>query len=131
MTEIWSNFRPPTNDEKDWLYFVYGPKEADRLINNTYNARNKITKGENMKLYIHKISRNDKMKLDEINKRVDEINDRVTEIVNHLDWVQESYRITIDIDRNLLKNIFETIYPDFFVGLNLPRFGPQKLGLVY
>jgi hypothetical protein len=45
MTEIWSNFRPPINDEKDWLCFVYGKKEADRLINNTYEARNKITGG--------------------------------------------------------------------------------------
>lgn len=123
MTEIWSNFRPPTDDERDWLCFVYGNKEADRLINNAYNARIKITKGENMKLYIHKISRNDKMKLDEINNRVDVINEKITEIVNHLDWVQESYRTTIDIHRNLLKNIFETIFPDFFVDLHVPRFG--------
>jgi hypothetical protein len=126
MTEIWSNFRSPTDNERDWLYFVYGNKEADRLLNNAYEARNKITGGQGMTSYIRKIRREDKTKLNEINKRVDAINEKVTEIVNHLDWVQETYRTTKDIPRDLLKNIFETIYPDFFVGLHLPRFGHKN-----
>ena len=76
-----------------------------------------------MKLYINKIRRNDKTKLDEINKRVDVINEKITEIVNHIDCIRESYRMTIDMRENLLKNIFETIFPDFFVDLHVPRFG--------
>lgn len=122
MIEIRSNFRPPTDDEKDWLYFVYGNKEADRLINNAYGARNKITGGQGMTSYIRKIRRDDKTKLNEINKRVDVINEKITEIVNHMDGVRESYSTAIDIHRNLLKNIFETIFPDFFVDLHVPRF---------
>jgi hypothetical protein len=123
MTEIWSNFRPPTEDEKQWLDFVYGKREADRLINNAYNARKEITRGQDMNSYIRKIRRDDKMKLNEINKRVDVINEKITEIINHMDWVRESYSTTVDIQGILLKNIFETIFPDFFVDLHLPRFG--------
>lgn len=63
------------------------------------------------------------MKLNEINKRVDAISEKSTEIVNHMDCVRESYKTTIDIHGNLLKNIFETIFPDFFVDLKVPRFG--------
>lgn len=123
MTEIWSNIRPPTDDEKDWLCFVYGKKEADRLINNAYEARNKITGGQGVTSYIRKIRREDKTKLNEINKRVDIINEKIIEIINHMDWIRESYSMTIDIHEDLLKNIFETIYPDFFVDLHVPRFG--------
>jgi hypothetical protein len=125
MTEIWSNFRPPINDEKDWLCFVYGKKEADRLINNTYEARNKITGGgQGMTSYIRKIRREEK--LNEINKRVDVINEKITEIINHMDWIRESYSTTINIHRNLLKNVFETIFPEFFVDLHVPRFGLKR-----
>jgi aminoglycoside phosphotransferase (APT) family kinase protein len=123
MTEIWSNFRPPTDGEKQWLYFIYGEREGDRLINNAHEARNKITGGQGMISYIHKIRRVDKTKLNEINKRVDVINEKITEIVNQMAWIRESYSTTIDNHRNLLKNIFETIFPDFFVDLKVPRFG--------
>lgn len=123
MVEIWSNFRPPTDDEKDWLYFVYGKREADRLINNVHDARKKITGDQAMASYIRRIRREDKTKLNEINKRVDVINEKITELINHMDWIRESYSTTIDIHRNLLKNIFETIFPDFFIGLHVTRFG--------
>lgn len=123
MTEIWSNIRPPTDDEKDWLCFLHGKKEADRLINNAYEARNKITGGQGMTSYIRKIRREDKTKLNEINKRVDVINEKIIEIINHMDWIRESYITTIDIHGDLLKNIFETIFPDFFIDLHVRRFG--------
>jgi hypothetical protein len=123
MIEIWSNFRPPTDGEKQWLYFVYGNKEADRLINNAHDARNKIIGGQGKNSYIRKIIRDDKTKLDEINKTVDVINEKITEIVNQMVWIREFYSTTIDNHRNLLKNIFETTFPDFFVDLKVPRFG--------
>ena len=123
MIEIWSNFRPPTEDEKQWLDFVYGKREADRLINNAYGARKEITGGQDMNSYTRKIRKDDKMKLDEINKRVDAINEKITETVNHMEWIRESYGTTINIHRELLKNIFESIFPDFFVDLKGPRFG--------
>lgn len=123
MTEIWSSFRPPTYDEKQWLYFLYGKREADRLINNAYESRNKITGGQGMASYIRRIRREDKTKLSEINKRVDVINEKIIEIVNHMDWIRESYITTIDIHGDILKNIFETIFPDFFGDLYVQRFG--------
>jgi hypothetical protein len=122
MTEIWSNFRPPTNDEKKWLYFVYGNKEADRLINNAHEARVKITGGQGMTSYIRKIRRDDKMKLNELNKSVDVINEKIAEIVSHMDSIREAYSTTINIHKDLLENILETIFPEFFVDLQVPRF---------
>ena len=123
MIEIWSNFRPPTDDEKDWLYFVYGKKEADRLINNVHDARKKITGDQAMTSYIRKIRREDKTKLNEINKRVDVINEKITEIINHMDWIRESYSTTIDIHRNLLK-IYSRQYSQIFLLIYmLRRFG--------
>jgi hypothetical protein len=121
MTEIWSNFRPPTDDEIKWLRFLYG-KDADLLINNAYQARNKTSGGQGMNSYIHEIKRYDKMKLNEINKSVDVINKKIAEIVSHMDWVRESYSTTIDTHKDLLENILEIIFPDFFVDLHVPRF---------
>jgi hypothetical protein len=123
MIEIWSNFRPLTDDEKQWLYFVYGNKEADRLINRAYESRIKITGGQAMNSYIRKTRRDNKMELDKINRRVDAINEKITEIVNRMEGVQELYRITVDRHKSLLKNLFEIIFPDFFVDLHVPRFG--------
>ena len=127
MIEIWSNFRPPTDYEKDWLCFVYGKKEADRLINNAHEARNKNTGGQGMTSYIRKIRREDKTKLNEINRRVDVVNEKIIELVNHMDWIRESYSMTIDIHEDLLKNIFETIFPDFFLEFTGSKIWPQKL----
>jgi len=123
MIEIWSNFRPRTDDEKKWLYFLYGNKEADRLINSAYESRIKITGGQAMNSYIRKTRRDNKMELDKINKRVDVINEKITEIVNCMEEVQELYRITVDRHKSLVKNIFEIIFPDFFVDLHISRFG--------
>jgi hypothetical protein len=77
-----------------------------------------------MTSYIRKIRREEK--LNEINKRVDVINEKITEIINHMDWIRESYSTTINIHRNLLKNVFETIFPEFFVDLHVPRFGLKR-----
>ncbi|MGC1133797.1 MAG: hypothetical protein WA941_13305 [Nitrososphaeraceae archaeon] len=76
-----------------------------------------------MTSYIRKIRREDKTKLNEINKRVDVINEKIIEIINHMNWIRESYSMTIDIHEDLLKNIFETIFPDFFIDLHVRRFG--------
>jgi hypothetical protein len=118
MTEIWFNFRRPTYDELKWLHFVYGEREADKLINKAYEARNKITGGQGMTSYIREIKRYDKMKLNEINKSVDVINEKIAEIVSHMDSVREAYSTTINIHKDLLENIHETIFPDFFVNLH-------------
>jgi hypothetical protein len=100
MKDIWSRFRPPTEDEKSWLYFVYGNKEADQLINDAHESRNKITNRE-------------------INKKVVEINAEITRIVDYMKWVQESYKTTIDKHDTLLRNIYEIIYPGFFGKIQL------------
>jgi hypothetical protein len=123
MKEAWSRFRPPTESEKNWLYFVFGNKEADRLINNAYDSRNKITNGESMKSYISKIRRNDKDKLIEIDKKIDRINEEINEIRDHIAWIQESYKTTINRHKILISNIFEIVYPEFFVNLSLEKFG--------
>lgn len=122
MTEIWSNVRPPADDEKNWLYFIYGNKEADRIINNAYESRNKITNGESMKSYISKIRRNDKVKLGGLNKKMVDINEEITRVVDFMKWIQESYITTIDRHKTLLKNIYEIVYPDFFSKMNFETF---------
>lgn len=122
MTEIWYKFRPPTETEMSWLYFVYGDKEADRTINNAYESRKEITNGESIKSYISKIRRNDKAKLDEINKKVVEINEQIMRVVDHMKWIQESYKTTVDRHKTLLKNILEIIYPNFFSKMELKTF---------
>jgi hypothetical protein len=128
MNDIWSGFRPPTEAEKTWLYFVYSNREADQLspadqlIINTHDSRNKITNGESMKSYISKIRRNDKEKLLEINKKIDRINKEINEIKDHMTWIQDSYKTTINKHKTLINNILEIVYPEFFAAVSLDRF---------
>jgi hypothetical protein len=96
MKDVWSWVRPPTEDEKTWLYFVYGDKEADQLINSAHDSRKKITNGESKKSYISKMRRNDKEKLIEIDKKIDRINEEINEIRDHIAWIQESYKTTVE-----------------------------------
>jgi hypothetical protein len=126
MKDIWSSVRPPTPDEKDWLYFIYGEKEADRLINDAHDSRYKITNGESMKSYISRITRNNKEKLNEMNNRIDAINKEITKIKDDISWIQESYRATIDRHQVLINNIYETVYPRFFANLTLEKFGVKR-----
>jgi hypothetical protein len=131
MKDIWSRFRPPTEAEKTWLYFIYGNKEADQLspadqlIINAHDSRNKITNGESMKSYFSKIRRNDKEKL-EIDKKIDRINEEINEIKDHMAWIQESYKATINKHKTLINNISEIVYPKFFAALSLERFGEKS-----
>jgi hypothetical protein len=122
MKDIWSRFRPPTESEKTWLYFVFGHKEADQLIINAHDSRDKITNGESMKSYISKIRRNDKEKLAKINKKIELINEEINEINDHITWVQESYKATINKHKTLINNMLEIVYPEFFATISLDRF---------
>jgi hypothetical protein len=123
MIEIWFNFREPTEDEKDWLHFVYGKREADRLINDAHDSRYKITNGESMNSYFSRIIRNNKEKLTEINNRIDAINMEIIKIKDFIAWIQESNKAIVNRHQILLKDIFEIVYPKFFANLTLERFG--------
>lgn len=126
MKEVWSGFRQPTEDEKTWLYFVHGAKEADQLINSAYESRKKITDGESMNSYVSRIRRNDKEKLRMMNARIDAINKEITKVKDDMAWIQESYGTSVHRHQILLNNIYETIYPEFFANLSLDRFGVKK-----
>ena len=127
MREIWFNVRPPTPEEKDWLYFIYGKQEADRLINDAHDSRYKITNGESMNAYISRINRNDKEKLNEMNNRIHTINKEITKIKHDMMLTQESYTATIDRHQLLLNNIYETVYPKFFANLAVEKFGKRRI----
>ena len=40
--------------------------------------------------------RNDKEKLIEIDKKIDRINEEINEIRDHIAWIQESYKTTVE-----------------------------------
>lgn len=126
MKDIWSSFRPPTPDEENWLHFVYGKKEADQCINDAHYSRDKIANGESMNSYISRIRISNKEKLNEINSRIDAINKEITKIKDGMTWIHESYGATVNRHEILLKNIYETVYPDFFANLILEKFSVKK-----
>ena len=127
MKDIWSGVRPPTEDEKNWLYFIYGKREADRLINDAHDSRHKITNGESMNAYISRINRNDKEKLNEMNNRILTINKGITKIKDDMAQTQELNRATINTHQILLNNIYETVYPKFFANLTVEKFRKRRI----
>ena len=126
MKDIWSSVRAPTPVEKDWLYFVYGKKEADRLINDAHDSRYKITNGKSMNSFISKINRDDKEKLRKMNNRIDAMNNEITKIKDDMGWIQKSYEAALNEHQIILNNIYETVYPKFFANLTLEKFGVKK-----
>jgi predicted transglutaminase-like cysteine proteinase len=105
------------------MYFIFGKKEADEIIIKAHEERKKITNDKTIKAYIRMITKSDRPKLDEINRRVDEINKEIKEIQDYMEWIQEEYKTTIDRNGTLLKQIFEIVYPNFLSDIHLPRFG--------
>jgi hypothetical protein len=122
MRKIWFNYRHPTDDEKKWLDFIYGNKEAARIISDAYEARRKIFGGKNLKAFVKTIVINDKMRLESMNKRIDEINEEIKNIQQDMQITREVYKTHIEQHETFLNNIFETVYPGFFSSLRVPRF---------